>query len=139
MSFLIALLCLLCACENSASGYQNIDHTDLARDLEENQTTLKLKLELTYSLSHGWGHAYSGNVKEAVVGDLEDLIISLHLSISDFEKKFSYLLSNESENQVVAEFALIENDKPYINGVNAFMDEKGRTWEIVNISAVEKK
>lgn len=135
----IAVLCMLCACLSSASGDQIINHSKANSNVEKNQIPLQLKLELRYSLSHGWGYVYVGKVKEVLIGNFKDPVINLHLSVSDFEEKFSHIVSDTSENQVVAEFVRIKNDKPYVNGQNAFIDEEGRTWEVINIWTVEKK
>jgi len=135
----IASLLIFCAYLNLACENQDVDRPYNSGSSEKNQIGLRLKLELTYALSHGWGHVYSGKVEKVLSGNLKDSVINLHVSVWDFKRKYSQIITEESVNRVIVEFRLIENDKPYINGVNAFMDEKGRTWEIVNILTVEKK
>ncbi|MFH2141948.1 MAG: hypothetical protein ABIJ97_05970 [Bacteroidota bacterium] len=131
---LLVPIFLISGCKSRAS----------AQDITNDSLQLILSLSAKYTGSIGWGDIYKCKVKEVKKGNIEDTTIFLYIIVNNYESIFSRGLaqpgkvSADMELQLIAHFNEIENDKPYVNFKNAFIDQKKRTWELVDLKNENK-
>ena len=107
-----------------------------AQNYSADSSQLVLRLTAKYSGSIGWGDVYKCNVDEVVKGNIKDTVINLYITVNNFDEIFLRKAVQEGGKAVKTEFRLlagfkeIENDKPYVNFKNAFIDKANNTWEI---------
>lgn len=101
---------------------------------------LVLNFRSTYTASIGWGDIYKCKVLEVQQGKLEDTIFSLYIIVNNYDSLFFQFKPNgermdyPKESYLVGRFKEVPNDKPYVNFKNAFIDQKKRTWELVELN-----
>ncbi len=110
-----------------------------AQDKTIDTAQLIIRLNAKYTGSIGWGDVYKCKVNEIYKGNLEDTLIILYITVNNYVNILSGKLSQpekkaaDVEFQLIACFKEIENDKPYVNFKNAFIDQKKRTWELIDL------
>lgn len=99
---------------------------------------LVLRFEAKYTGSIGWGDVYRCRVNEVCKGSLEDSVIVLFIVVNNYDNIF-YTQDEKTDQSIPSKFLLkgsfkiIENEKSYLNGTNAFMDQKKQTWELISL------
>jgi hypothetical protein len=122
------IILMLSNCQNPPTDSQQ---NKLMRK-EGNSSELFLSIKASYVIAHGWGHVYNCEILEVIQGQLNDSLI--HLNILNYDS-----LTNEGlpkigqTSNLVAHFKQIENDKPYVNFKDAFIDNSKRTWLLLQL------
>ena len=110
-----------------------------AQDKTIDTTQLVLRINAKYIGSIGWGNIYKCKVNEVYKGNLDDTLIFLYIIANNYDSIFFEKISQQGKKRANVEFQFlscfkeIENDKPYVNFKNAFIDQKKRTWELINL------
>jgi hypothetical protein len=131
-----SFFCILLLLAVILSGYpvQSTAQVDFPDKAE-----LVLQISATSNGAIGWGYTYKCEVKKVLKGELTDSVIILFTLGNNYD---SLLYSNPVKHNrktadppisYTASFKEIENDKPYVNCKNAFMDKKKRTWELIDL------
>ena len=110
-----------------------------AQDKTVDEPELILRLDAKYNGSIGWGDIYKCRVTEIKKGNLKDSVIYLYIVVNNYDSILSKTTSNaglttlDNDFNLVANFKIIENDLPYINFRNAFIDQNKRTWLLIDL------
>jgi hypothetical protein len=126
--FLFVTVCLLVVPAAKISAQGKVSDTG----------QLVLRFEAKYTGSIGWGDVYRCRVNEVCIGNLEDSVIVLFIVVNNYDNIF-YTQDEKIDQSIPSKFLLkgsfkiIENDKSYLNGTNAFMDQKKQTWELISL------
>ncbi|HNW89958.1 MAG TPA: hypothetical protein PKN48_09865 [Bacteroidales bacterium] len=102
-------------------------------------TQLVLRFSAKYTGSIGWGDVYKCKIDQIDNGNLEDSVIILFINGNDYSNIFMRETPVKGKKTAISEYYLsgrfrqIENDQPYVNFKNAFIDNKKRTWELLDL------
>jgi len=116
--------------------FSTISFDSEAQNNPADSSELLLRLTAKYTGSIGWSDVYKCNVDEVIKGNMTDSVIILYITVNNYDEIFFRKAVQEGKKAVKTEFRLlagfkeIENDKPYVNFKNAFIDRNNRTWEI---------
>lgn len=91
---------------------------------------LVLLLDAKYSLSIGYGHVFACEIKEVLVGELEDHTISLMVYAEGWAPECynNYLIGFENYSDLVISFKALDERPAALSG---FRDSNGNVWEII--------
>lgn len=113
--------------------------TAVAQDKTIDTAQLVLRFDAIYTGSIGWGDVYKCKVTEVIRGNLEDTVVILFIAVNNYDSIFFREPSKSKKKSVIGAYKLkgrfrqIENDQPYVNFRNAFIDQKKRTWELFDL------
>ena len=128
-SLVFASIYLISGCITKATAQDNTIDT----------AQLVLQFNAKYTGSIGWGDVYKCKVNKVYKGIQEDTLIFLYIIVNNYDSIFFEKISKQGKKRKNAEFQLIaffkeiENDKPYVNFKNAFIDQKKRTWKLIDL------
>jgi len=111
----------------------------VAQDKTIDMAQLVLRFDATYTGSIGWGDVYKCKVAEVIKGNLEDTVVILFITVNNCDSVFSRETPKTKKKSEIGSYKLkgwfrqIENDQPYVNFRNAFIDHKKRTWELFDL------
>jgi len=111
----------------------------VAQDKTIDTAQLVLRFDATYTGSIGWGDVYKCKVTEAIKGNLEDTVVILFITVNNYDSIFFRETPKTKKKSEIGSYKLkgwfrqIENDQPYVNFRNAFIDQKKRTWELFDL------
>jgi hypothetical protein len=100
-----------------------------------------MRFNATYTRSIGWGDVYKCKIKEVLKGNQEDSVVILYVAVNNFDSIFSMREVYSEKRKIIPVFKLkgafkqVENDKPYVNFQNAFIDKKQRTWVLTELKS----
>jgi hypothetical protein len=100
---------------------------------------LEMRFNAAYTGSIGWGDVYKCEVKEVLKGNQEDSVVILYIAVNNFDSIFNMREVYSRKRKVIpvlqlrGTFKQVENDKPYVNFQNAFIDKKQRTWVLTEL------
>ncbi|HOY32691.1 MAG TPA: hypothetical protein PKW80_12505 [Bacteroidales bacterium] len=112
----------------------------MAEDEIIDTSQLVIRFTAKYTGSIGWGDVYKCRILEVCKGNLEDTVIILYISVNNYNSVFMRETPEKKQKSPLNQFLLIgkfrqcENDKPYVNFKNAFIDQKKRTWELFDLT-----
>lgn len=135
--FVLVLISLFLISENNSELKAQNNPVDSSQ--------LILRFTAKYTGSIGWGDVYKCNVDEVIKGNMNDSVIILYITVNNYDEIFFRKAVQEDKKAVKTEFRLlagfkeIENDKPYVNFRNAFIDKSNRTWKITYLKSVDDK
>lgn len=126
------LFCLLGGVLLSACHEKAIENQDATPDGE-----LVVVADVSTSLAHGWGYVYNCTVQDVLKGELLEEAFALTIKVGDYDSLVQLGMTKFMElndrGTVTMAFEPIENDKPYVNGENAFIDKTGQTWRLTKL------
>lgn len=101
---------------------------------------LILRVNAKYNESVSWGEIYECKIDNVIKGGLNDSLILLYLISNKYDSilygQMPITGKKQKKNidlQLIIYFKQIENTKPYINLKDAFIDNKGRKWQLLHI------
>ncbi len=125
----ISVQCIFGCFTNSVAQNKTIDSTQLI-----------LRINAKYHESVAWADTYKCRIDEVIKGGLNDSLILLYLIANKYDSILYGHLPKTGKKQkknidlhLIVFFKQIENEGPYIHFKNAFIDNKGQTWELLQI------